>query len=225
MKPKLAPRGAVSVAAGQLLRPVVGLDIDGTLGFYHEHFIRYAEAFLQTNISEGWGNTPLWDGREPFWKLFGVSKTRYREMKLGYRLGRMKRSMPVVSGAADLSRAIRATGAEVWVCTTRPYLSLDNIEPDTRWWLRQNGIQFDGMLFGPNKYRDLAKMVGRERVLGVLDDEPENLQRARSAGLTSFLIHRPYNQNDNTEWRLASLGFAQGVFAERCNEWKGQRGV
>lgn len=221
---RLAPRGAVSSGPDWVLRPVIGLDIDGTLGYYHEHFIRYAEGFLQKEFHRV--DKSLWqEGEESFWKIFGVSKTRYREMKLGYRLGRMKRSMPVIPGAADFTRAVRAAGAEVWVCTTRPYLSLDNIEPDTRWWLKQNGIQFDGLLFGPNKYRDLAKMVGRERVLGVLDDEPENLVRARGAGLNAFLNDRYYNRHVHTEERLCDLGFAQGVFVEECKRWKGKRGV
>jgi hypothetical protein len=220
MKARLAARGAVTLTPGHVLRPVVGLDIDGTLGYYHEHFASYASDFLQKYF-----DVSKWDGSVPFWKLFGVSKSRYREMKLGYRLGRMKRSMEAHVYAAELTRAVRATGAEVWVCTTRPYLSLDNIEPDTRWWLRQNGIQFDGMLFGPNKYRDLAKAVGRDRVVAVLDDEPENIVRASSVGLSAFLLDRLYNRNEDVGWRLGSLGFARGVFVDRCNQWKEQQGV
>lgn len=222
MKQMLAPRSALYAAPGQVLRPVVGLDIDGTMGYYHEHFCRYAEEFLQKSF---WDQDPLWDGSVPYWKLFGVSKTTYREMKLGYRQGRLKRSMPVREGAADLSRAVRKAGAEVWICTTRPYLSLDNIEPDTRWWLNHHNIQFDGILFGPHKYRDLAKMVGHERVLAVLDDEPEQIQRARSIGLNAFLMDRTYNRNTHDTQRLSSLGFARDVFVEQCNEWKGKRGV
>lgn len=215
---KLAPRGATFVPNGQMLRPVIGLDIDGTIGYYHEHFINYASEFLQRNFPA------QWDGAQPFWKMFGVSKTRYREMKLGYRQGRMKRSMRAIYGASELSRAVRAAGAEVWVCTTRPYLSLDNIEPDTQWWLRHNKIQFDGLLFGPHKYRDLAKMVGRDRVLAVLDDEPEHVQRARMAGLSAYLIDRQYNRN-NREERFCDLGFARGVFVEAISQWRGKHGV
>lgn len=225
MKNRLAPRRAMMVLShGQVLRPVVGIDVDGTLGYYHEHFLNYASNFLQRKVPEGW------DGSLPFWRSIGVSKATYREMKLGYRQGRQKRSMPVVDGAAELTRAVRAAGAEVWVCTTRPYLRLDNIEPDTRWWLRHHGIQFDGVLFGERKYRDLAKLVGRERVLSVLDDEPEQVNRATAAGLHPFLIDRPYNQvhwmnGVCAGWRIADLKFAASVFVDQCNEWKEVHGV
>lgn len=224
MRFRLAPRRAmVALAADQILRPVVALDIDGTMGYYHEHFIRYASMFLQRPLPQ------TWDGKEPFWRMFGVSKEKYREMKLGYRQGRMKRSMPVVSGARELTQVVRRAGAEVWVCTTRPYLRLDNIDPDTRWWLRYNGIQYDGFLYGENKYRDLVRLVGSERVISVLDDDPDQIRKSANLGLNSYMIDRPYNQNEDLNllkgWRVDSLAFARKEFVERCEEWKGTRGV
>lgn len=208
-----------TLAPNQLLRPIFAFDIDGTLGLYHEHFIRYAEGFLQRPLPA------TWDGRDAFWRMFGVSKTKYREMKLGYRQGRMKRSMPVVSGAASITRAVRAAGAEVWACTTRPYLRLDNIDPDTRWWLRHHGIQYDGFLYGENKYRDLVRMVGAERVLAFLEDDPDQVKKGVRAGiLCGFLIDRGYNRGPHEEvcpgWRIDSLERAQKEFLEICNEWR-----
>lgn len=225
MKNRLAPRRAMMrTSPEQILRPVVALDIDGTLGYYHEHFYRYAQLFLQRELPTEW------DGEAPFWKSCGVSKTTYREMKLGYRQGRMKRSMPVVEGAYELTRDVRAAGAEVWVCTTRPYLRLDNIDPDTRWWLRHNRIQYDGVLFGENKYRDLARMVGSERVLGVLDDDPEQTTKALRAGLPSvYLIDRTYNRGEISGhcrgWRFSELSDARLEFVESCQEWRRTHGV
>jgi len=227
VKNKLAPRRAmIRTSPDQILRPVVALDIDGTLGYYHEHFRRYAEAFLWRSISMDW------DGTQPYWRLFGVSKARYREMKLGYRQGRMKRSMPVVEGSAELARKVRAAGAEIWVCTTRPYLRLDNIDPDTQFWLRQNRIQFDGMLFGENKYRDLVSMVGRNRVIGVLDDDPDQIVKANKAGIYGFLIDRDYNrrwdgkvQEINRGARIQDLEHAMKEFVDMCHIWKETNGV
>jgi hypothetical protein len=218
VKDKLAPRKMMYAAPGQILRPVVGLDIDGTIGEYHEHFAAYAEAYLQRPVIRHW------DGSMPYWKCFGVSKSTYRVMKLGYRQGHQKRSMPVRAGAAELARAARAAGAEVWVCTTRPWLRLDNIDPDTRFWLRNNRIQYDGVLFGPQKYKDLAKLVGIGRVVGVLDDEPEQCAMADGAGLPAYLINRPYNQEG--AWpRFDSLEVASKAFVDSVYKWREERGV
>lgn len=171
--------------------PVVALDIDGTLGAYHEHFTRFAEQWTGKEMP-GVG-TPT--GGVPFHKHLGISKATYRKVKLAYRQGGMKRSMPVYSGARDLSLMIRSVGCQVWITTTRPYLSLDNIEPDTKHWLRDRaGVQFDNVLFGEHKYRDLVRAVGKERVVMVIDDLPEMCDQAVDLGLNTYIRDQPYNQ-------------------------------
>jgi hypothetical protein len=194
------------------------LDIDGTVGEYHEHFAEYAENYLQRPVIRHW------DGSAPYWKCFGVSKATYRQMKLGYRQGHLKRSMPMRPGAAELTWAARQAGAEVWVCTTRPWLRLDNIDPDTRFWLRNNRIKYDGVLFGPKKYHDLGKLVGIGRVVGVLDDEPEQCAAADRVGMPAYLMDRPYNQ-DGACLRLYDLGQASEYFVKAIHEWRAERNV
>lgn len=205
-------------APGQVLRPVVGLDVDGTLGEYHEHFAEYAEKYLQRVVLRHW------DGSQPYWRCFGVSKSTYRIMKLGYRQGRMKRSMPVIPGAPELARAVRAAGAELWVCTTRPWLRLDNIDPDTRFWLRNNRITYDGVLFGETKYRDLSQLVGIERVVAVLDDDEDQVRVAERYGLPAYLIDRPYNQ-EAEGGRIQSLEVAAKFITNKIADWRKERGV
>lgn len=216
---KLAPRRAMQETPITTLRPVVALDIDGTLGYYHEHFLKFAQSWLQRDLPDMWR-----DGDCPFWRLLGTSKATYRQIKLCYRQGGLKRSMPVVPWAANLTRAVRQAGAEVWVCTTRPYLRLDNIDPDTRFWLRHNGIQYDGVLFGENKYRDLAAMVGSGRVVAVLDDEPEQVTRAQKLELPTRIIDRSYNKGADA-FRNRNLLHAQTEFVELIGKWREERGV
>lgn len=170
--------------------PVVALDIDGTLGDYHGHFTRFAEAWTGKKMPDPKDNT----GGVPFHKHLGISKSTYRQCKLAYRQGGMKRSMPAYSGASQLTRHIRKKGAQVWICTTRPYLRLDNIDPDTRHWLRRNGIQYDNVLYGEHKYRDLRKSVGEGRVLFVVDDLPVMLEQAIGQGMFPMVRDQPYNR-------------------------------
>lgn len=214
---KLAPRRAMQETPFTVLRPVVALDIDGTLGYYHEHFLRFAAQWLQRPL-------PLdWDGSQPFWRVCGTSKATYRQIKLCYRQGGLKRSMGQVGGAARLTSAVRQAGAEVWVCTTRPYLRLDNIDPDTRFWLRHNHIQYDGVLFGENKYRDLAAMIGSWRVVGLLDDDPEQCAKAEKIGLPVRIADRSYNREGS--WPRRSLYEAEAEFLLRIQKWREERGV
>lgn len=168
-------------------KPVFGLDIDGTLGEYHRHFFSFAAGWLGREIDMHY------DGRLPMARHIGVSKERYRQIKLAYRNGGLKRSMPAYPWASQLTRTLRSWGGEVWLCTTRPYLSHDNIDADTRHWVRRNGIACNGVIWGEHKYRELAATVGKERVVCALDDLPEMCSQAMELGISPVLALREHN--------------------------------
>lgn len=168
--------------------PIVGIDIDGTLGNYHAHFIRFAEGYTGRTLPDPADINPAM----PFRRFLGLGERTYRECKLAYRQGGMKRSMPVYEHAAELTRNLRKAGIEVWITTSRPYLQLGNVDPDTRHWLRRNGIQFDYLLWGENKYRDLSRRAGL-RVVTVLEDLPKMVDQAFESHLSPIIRHQPYN--------------------------------
>lgn len=168
---------------------IVALDIDGTLGDYHSHFLRFAQDWIGRPMPSPEDINP---GMR-LHKFMRVPLRVYRECKLAYRQGGLKRSMPVYEGASELTHQIRKLGAEVWICTTRPYLRLDNIDPDTREWLRRNRIHYDAVLFGEDKYRELKRQAGH-RVGAVFDDLPEMCMTAKKLGFRPVFIRtQPYN--------------------------------
>lgn len=173
-------------------RPVFGLDIDGTMGDYYGHFLRFAEGWLGKKVDMNY------DLRLPMARHLGVSKQTYRQCKLAYRMGGLKRSVPALPWASGLTHRLRSWGADVYICTTRPYLSHDNIDSDTRHWLRRNRMACKGVIWGEHKYRELARTVGRANVVGVLDDLPEMCAQAESLGIPAVLAVREHNTR--AEW-------------------------
>lgn len=187
--------------------PVVGIDVDGTLGRYHEHFLTFARGWLGVrgywpgpmvtrNERTTTGEPIPWTddgyfGECSLAEYMGISKATYRKCKLAYRRGGLKRSMPPYPGARDLMVGLRKR-AWVVVCTTRPYLHLDNIEPDTVEWLRRNMIPYDGILMGEHKYRNLKAQYG-DMAAAVLDDDPALLSQARGLGMAAMLMVRTHN--------------------------------
>ena len=117
--------------------PVVAIDIDGTLGDYHGHFLRFAEAWYGRTMPDAATINP----GLPLHKFMRTSKSTYRQCKLAYRQGGLERSMLAYPGASELTRAIRIAGAELWITTTRPYLKLDSQSPNTMHWLRRHCIR------------------------------------------------------------------------------------
>lgn len=186
-------------------KPVVALDIDGTLGDYHGHFISFCRLYFDRDFPD-----PKEINTQHFSSFLGLTKAEYREAKLAYRQGGWKRWMPAYPGASLLTQDLRQLGAEVWICTTRPYLRLDSIDPDTREWLRRNGVQYDAVLFDTvgthtgqeekgSKYDELYRQAG-DRVVAIVDDMPEYLARAERfwpayEDALLVLMDQPYNRN------------------------------
>lgn len=203
------------------VKPVVALDIDGTLGDYHGHFLNFAEAYL--GVNRGWAMR--YDGANDLATFMGITKDLYREVKLAYRQGGMKRSMPVFDKARELSQALRNQGAEVWITTTRPYLRLDNIDPDTRTWLQRNGIQYDGLIYDADKYVRLAGIVGKERVCGVLEDLPNLFDQAHSLGFQPLFRRTRYNRSIKRFPEVQNLDQAFKQLQVQLFEWRRSNGA
>lgn len=206
------------------VKPVVAVDIDGTLGDYHGHFINFAETYL--GIFGATDEFATYDGRDRFkhWcqGMWDIDDRTWHDIKLAYRQGAMKRSMPVYPGARDLCDRIRDAGAELWLTTTRPYVRLDNVDPDTRFWLDHHGIQYDGLLYDDGKYALLAEYVDPERVVAVLDDEPEQFNAAAAAfsWRTPLLRRIRFNRGISCGQDVEDLHVAANIITDRITEWK-----
>lgn len=196
--------------------PVVALDIDGTSGDYHGHFTRFIEAWLGRPMPD----PTQYTGGVPFHKHLGVSRSTYNDAKLAYRQGGLKRSMPAFEGIGEFTRYVRNHGVQLWICTTRPYLRLDNIDPDTRHWLRRNGLQHDAVLYGQHKYRDLVRAVGRGRVVVAFDDLPAMIRQAESLGLPAWLRAQPYNEGSGISKVVGNVDDMYLAFDEELTIWR-----
>ena len=159
------------------VRPIVTFDIDGTMGDYHNHFCYFAAQYLGYAHYES-NYDGLGHFREWFCDEYNVDVRTFRDIKLAYRQGGQKRSMPVSGWARSAVQVARQAGAEVWITTTRPYMRLDNIDPDTRFWLQRHGIKYDHLIYGDHKYEDLANQVDPERICFLIDDLAEQIDKA-----------------------------------------------
>lgn len=196
------------------VRPVVAIDIDGTIGDYHGSWFRFASDYYGREYSgEGF------DGTVPLHQYMDLSRSEYRTCKLAYRQGGQKRMMPLFPGAGQLVRGMRMAGAEIWITTTRPYNRFDSTDPDTRHWLERHNLPFDHLIFDDDKYGVLSNMVDPSRIVGVLEDLPENYDRAHELGLQPFLIKTHYNRAIHRPFEVGSLYVALEVLRAKVSLW------
>lgn len=199
------------------VRPVVVFDIDGTLAMYHDAVQEFSAQYYGTECG---GMT--YDGSVPFREFLGLTQAEHRAMKLAYRQGGNKRFVPAYLGASEAVAAVRAMGAEIWVATTRPFNRLDNVDPDTREWLRRNNIEIDGLLFGEDKYQQLIETVDQDRIVMVFEDLPDMIGIGKALGLPMFQVHRRHNSSV----RYPGGTLSQGVefTATQIERWRVRNG-
>lgn len=196
------------------VKPVAAVDIDGTLAQYHRHFLEFASAYYDQPMDLHY------DGSVPLNVWMERTLEEYRSCKLAYRLGGMKRVMPAYGKPSVHLEMLRRLGVELWITTTRPYLKLDNTDPDTREWLRRHGILYDGLIYDEDKYAVLADIVGTSRVIGVVDDLAENYDRAADLGLHPILMSRTHNRGDRRPVEVSSVQRAVGMLYVRARRWE-----
>lgn len=202
------------------LKPVVAIDIDGTMGMYHAHFLTFAANYLnKRHITHYVGNQPF---KEWFCTNYGVTTDVWHDIKLAYRQGGLKRTMPMYPDSAELCNMIQNEGAELWVTTTRPYIRHDNIDPDTRHWLERHRIKYDYLIYDGHKYQKLAQLVGAERVCAVLDDLEEELIEAHKAfgHRVPILRMNEFNRAVQFSPRATHLAMASRIIRDRIKIWK-----
>ena len=201
--------------------PVVSIDIDGVLGDYHGHFVVFAQEYL--------GSSMLWgyDGSIEFSEYLKLDKQIYRDMKLAYRQGGQKRSLPVYQGAVSFMNSLKdEIGVELWIATTRPYMRLDNIDPDTRFWLERHKIPYDHILYGDDKddkYGQLISQVDRERVIAVIDDLVDQCFHAEAKLQPRNVVIqpiRPHNRGAPYKNQFNSFDDALSTINERADVWR-----
>lgn len=207
-------------ACSEVVRPVVAIDIDGTLGDYHGHFLNFAEGYFGRQFPRDY------DGSVELHEHMGLRLERYRDCKLAYRQGGLKRTMPRYSHATNLVAYVRRV-AEVFITTTRPYLRLDQTDPDTREWLKRYDITYDGLLYHDAKYERLGNTVDKDRVVAILDDLPEQYDNAaRLFGANVPILRRnEYNTAVSRPVTVEDLRQALDVIRERIGEWNELHGI
>lgn len=173
-----------------VIRPVVAVDIDGTLAQYHAFYTKFVAAYKDIPEDQ---MPQQWDGMGEFRDLLGLTQHEHHQMKVAFRAGGFKRWMPKFDGAFSIMTELKSLGCEIWVTTTRPWMRMDNVDTDTVEWCRRHGIEYHHILFDEDKYGRLVELVDPERIVGVLDDEWEQIERCEELRLPVSLRSTRWN--------------------------------
>lgn len=206
------------------IKPVFAVDIDDTLSDYSGSLLRFANDYLDLQRPATFYLG--YKGDKRLAEYLEIDDPTYRSMKVAYRQGGGKRLQRPMPGAQMLMMALRNTGAELWLTTTRPYLRFDSTDPDTRHWLERYRIPYDHLLYEDDKYGRLTEIIDRERVACVLDNDADQCLRAHELGMPAIQVGTTFNSAPVAQWKLRYEGLSDAGWAmmDHLKEWTAQHG-
>lgn len=184
--------------------PCAIIDIDGILAAYPDGFYAWCiENFFPTHSYHDFGR---------LYKSMDILNRE--ELKKKYRQSGAKRTLPLVPGARELLECIRRRSQlKIILLTNRPYAEFYRIYPDTLYWLAQNKLPFDGIIWGRDKGIDALSNF--KNICWAVDDDVKNIERFREANITAVHVENKFPTHSTMELyklaervpKLEDLGF------------------
>ena len=168
---------------------VVIFDIDGVIADYSTGY----ESFLRNEI--GLVERPAAKRTSySFFEYFGI--TRQQEEKYNEEFiqsGGFGR-LPIYPGVTETIAYLKSLGIKVVLVTARPNWIYRRIAMDTQTWLRENGVEYDLLLWNKDKADAIINNIFPANVLWMIEDRDKHAIEVTHIGVDVLLVNKPYNQ-------------------------------
>lgn len=171
---------------------IVGVDIDGVLADYPRSFVEFINK--ETGSKYHWRDIKDYNISDQLIKM-GLHPLDAVRLKHLYRDSGQKRFIPVVEGARQFLEELKYMGYIVVLLTSRPVNEYKRIFADTQYWLAENKLHYDAILFDEAKGERLVKEFGKDKVEFFVDDVAGFANGISEAGFRCYLINKPYNED------------------------------
>lgn len=161
---------------------VCGLDIDGVLNFYPDPWVE----FLNERLNASFPDLKAVKASVPY--------QLYKDIKYEYRESGIKENLEVRPGAAELTSILKSLGYTIMILTARPFSKHKTLFKQTANWLTKNGIKYDGIIFGEDKYIQILQYVPNLRFM--VEDHRYYANLIGRWGYPVFLVDNIYNQGE-----------------------------
>lgn len=188
---------------------IAGIDIDGILADYPRSFVEFINQAKGTNFD--YRNVKEYNIAEEL----GLSTEEICRYKHEYRDTGAKRFVPVIDGAKQFLDELKYMGYTVVLLTSRPVDKYKRIFADTQYWLAENKLHYDAILFDEWKGERLIKEFGRDKVEFFVDDVAGFANGISEAGLKCYLMRKTYNESAKIKDNVVRVNTLEDVLKDR----------
>ena len=161
---------------------VCGFDVDGVLNYYPDPWVR----FLSDRLNRKFNTLNEAKNEIPY--------AVYKALKYDYRECGIKTTLKVRAGAKEVLDALKADEYDIIILTSRPFRTHRSLFKQTTDWLDKNGLVYDGLISGADKYARILTEVPSLKFM--VEDHRAYANHIASFGFTVFLMDSKYNQGD-----------------------------
>jgi uncharacterized protein YktA (UPF0223 family) len=174
---------------------VAVFDIDGVIADYDTAFIEY----VKTNYGYGVSEKNIYESdkvRESYnySDYFGVSKLEIDEINTMFIKDSKFRNIPVFNDAVLFIRLLKNLGIKIVLLTARESSVHSRIEYDTLYWLVNNDIPFDKIIYDKDKSDAIIRFVYPASPLFIVEDRDKHAVELSHLGHIIYLIEKDYNK-------------------------------
>lgn len=168
-------------------RDIVCVDIDGVLCDQIDSWLIYLEAArASSNNFRYKSNRRFINQLDLSTALYKADLELYPSLKNNYRESGFKRDATVIQSSVDFIKELKRAKIRVVLVSARPYYKYYRIFSDTLFWLNENNIQFDALIFEREKRNWVLE--NKDKVLLCLDDDPSQINKMKSVGINAILV-------------------------------------
>jgi len=127
-----------------------------------------------------------------------LSFTKYKELKLQYRKSGIKARLPVIEGAASLTKQLSEKGYTIIIMTARPIYEIPEVFRDTLSWLKNNFINYS-LIFGGSKDKHIKILKYFPEMEFMIEDNESIANLVARQGYKVYLLDNDYNRGEEIE--------------------------
>jgi hypothetical protein len=167
---------------------VVLWDLDGVLAQYSEGY----EAFLSAC-----GLNRLDENRDTysFYKVYGITRQQEEEYHHQFITSGGFKTLGVYRDTADVVRWSKGKGLVNIAITARPSWIYKRLVQDTYNWLKDNGLEFDMVLWDKDKSDAVINHIMPANILCFIEDRDKHAIELSHIGVDVLLVDREYNRS------------------------------
>lgn len=195
---------------------IVGVDIDGVLADYPRSFVEFANK--QLGLSLDCCNIVDYDVSRQYAEKTGVSINEVIKIKHTYRDSGQKRFISVIEGARQFLEELKYMGYTVVLLTSRPVKEYKRMFADTQYWLAENKLHYDAILFDEAKGERLFKEFGKDKVKFFVDDVAGFANGVSNSGIKCYLLNKTYNSSLEIRERVIRVNTLEEILEQERNK-------